>query len=65
MHFKISYSNGESSFSYEINSSDGDLDAIFIGMESFITTICEIDDGDSEDPEESAEPSKENYVEPV
>ena len=55
MHFKISYSSGESSFSYEINSSEGDLDAIFIGLNSFMTTICE--------PEE--EEPEERYVEPV
>ena len=55
MHFKISYSSGESSFSYEINSSEGALDAILIGQNSCMTTICE--------PEE--EEPEEQYVEPV
>ena len=44
MHFKITYDSGESSFAYEVNSSDGDLDAIFIGINSFITTITDIDE---------------------
>lgn len=44
MHFKITYNSGESSFAYEVNSSDGDLDAIFIGINSFITTITDIDE---------------------
>ena len=62
MHFKISYSSGESSFSYEINSSEGDLDAIFIGLNSFMTTICEPDE---EESEEILKRLQESYVEPV
>jgi hypothetical protein len=54
MHFKITYDSGESSFAYEINSSDGDLDAIFIGIKSFITTITDVDeeefDPDDDEP---------------
>ena len=58
MHFKISYSSGESSFSYEINSSEGDLDAIFIGLDSFINTIIEPDEIKEEEIDK-------DHVEPV
>tara|TARA_R100000697_G_scaffold102229_1_gene114997 strand:- start:632 stop:808 length:177 start_codon:yes stop_codon:yes gene_type:complete len=58
MHFKISYSSGESSFSYEINSSEGDLDAIFIGLDSFINTIIETDEIEEEEVNK-------DHVEPV
>tara|TARA_R100000353_G_scaffold3991_7_gene6052 strand:+ start:714 stop:890 length:177 start_codon:yes stop_codon:yes gene_type:complete len=58
MHFKISYSSGESSFSYEINSSEGDLDAIFIGLDSFINTIIEPDEIEEEEIDK-------DHVEPV
>tara|TARA_R100001510_G_C7635364_1_gene193620 strand:+ start:1065 stop:1241 length:177 start_codon:yes stop_codon:yes gene_type:complete len=58
MHFKISYSSGESSFSYEINSSEGDLDAIFIGLDSFINTIIETDETEEEEIDK-------DHIEPV
>ena len=58
MHFKISYSSGESSFSYEINSSEGDLDAIFIGLDCFINTIIEPDEIEEEEVNK-------DHVEPV
>ena len=58
MHFKISYSSGESSFSFEINSSEGDLDAIFIGLDSFINTIIETDEIEEEEVNK-------DHVEPV